>query len=63
MCEHMFANFDACRIYSTVFENNAASISVLKNAGFVFEGRLRHAVTKHSRTMDALVYARLKDNV
>ncbi len=61
MCEHIFASFDVCRIHSTVFEGNPASVRVLENAGFTFEGRLRNAITKDGRTMDALVYARLKD--
>ena len=62
MCEHIFATFDVCRIQSTVFEGNPASVRVLEKAGFAFEGRLRNAVTKHGRRMDAFVYARLKDD-
>lgn len=62
MCEHIFASFDVCRIQSTVFDGNPASVRVLEKAGFAFEGRLRSAVTKGGRRMDALVYARLKDD-
>jgi [ribosomal protein S5]-alanine N-acetyltransferase len=57
MTEEIFARFDVCRIFSNVFETNAASIRVLEKAGFVYEGRQRKAVTKDGQTMDALMYA------
>ena len=53
----MFANFDVCRIYSTVFEENPASVRVLEKAGFTCEGRLRKAATKDGQTFDLLLYA------
>ena len=59
--EYAFANFDVCRIYATVFESNLASMRVLEKAGYVCEGRLRKAVTKDGRTMDALMYALVKE--
>jgi RimJ/RimL family protein N-acetyltransferase len=55
--ETIFADFDVCRIFSNVFETNAASIRVLEKAGYVCEGRQRKAVTKDGQTMDALMYA------
>ena len=62
MTDHIFANFDVCRIYATVFESNPASSRVLDNAGFVLEGRLRKAVTKSGETIDALMYAVLRED-
>jgi [ribosomal protein S5]-alanine N-acetyltransferase len=61
LSEHIFANFDICRIYSTVFELNPASIRVLEKAGYAYEGRQRKAVTKNGETLDALMYALIKD--
>jgi RimJ/RimL family protein N-acetyltransferase len=58
---HMFANFDVCRIYSTVFEENPGSVRVLEKAGFTCEGRLRQAATKGGRTFDLLLYALVKE--
>ena len=62
MTDHIFANFDVCRIYATVFESNPASSRVLDKAGFVLEGRLRKAVTKSGETIDALMYAVLRED-
>ena len=59
--EHIFANFDVCRIYATVSESNPASRRVLEQAGYTYEGRLRRAVTKNGETLDALMYAVITD--
>jgi RimJ/RimL family protein N-acetyltransferase len=59
---HIFATFDICRIYATVFESNPASWRVLEKAGFVYEGRLRKAVTKSGKTIDARMYAVVKED-
>ncbi len=61
MTEEIFARFDVCRIFSNVFETNVASIRVLEKAGFVYEGRQRKAVTKDGQTMDALMYALVRE--
>ena len=61
MSDYIFANFDVCRIFSTIFESNPASRRVLENAGYSLEGRMRKAVTKGGRTMDALIYALIKE--
>jgi [ribosomal protein S5]-alanine N-acetyltransferase len=58
---YAFETFDLCRLFATVFDSNAASARVLEKAGFVREGRLRQAVTKNGRTIDALLYARVAD--
>ena len=60
--ERVFATLDVCRIYATVFESNPASWRVLEKAGFVFEGRLRKAVTKSGDTIDALMYALVNED-
>lgn len=60
MSEHIFTNFDVCRIYATAFESNPASIRVLEKAGFACEGRMRKAVTKNGHTLDAVLYARVQ---
>jgi RimJ/RimL family protein N-acetyltransferase len=57
MSDHIFSKYDVCRIFCTVFESNEASIRVLEKAGYVFEGRLRKAVTKNGETLDALMFA------
>ena len=58
---HIFTNFDVCRIQTIVFESNPASIRVLEKAGYAYEGRQRKAVTKNGITMDALMYALVKE--
>jgi RimJ/RimL family protein N-acetyltransferase len=59
--DYIFANFDVCRIQTIVFESNPNSIRVLEKAGYSYEGRQRKAVTKNGVTMDALMYALVKD--
>lgn len=59
--DHIFATFDVCRIYATVFASNPASVRVLEKAGYAYEGRQRKAVTKNRETLDALMYALIKD--
>ena len=56
-----FATFDLCRIYASVFEWNPASMRVLERAGFTCEGRLRKSVTKDGQTIDAFLYALVRD--
>ena len=59
--DHIFANFDVCRIQTIVFESNPTSIRVLEKAGYSYEGRQRKAITKGGVTMDALTYALVND--
>ncbi len=61
LTRYMFSNFDVCRIYSTVFEENPASVRVLEKAGFACEGRLRKAATKGGQTFDLLLYSLVKE--
>jgi len=55
-----FATTDLVRIQAGVFEWNPASARVLEKAGYLLEGRLRKAYVKDGRTLDRLLYARLR---
>lgn len=57
LSSYVLANFDVCRLYAGVFETNPASARVLEKAGYELEARLRRSITKHGKTMDALMYA------
>jgi [ribosomal protein S5]-alanine N-acetyltransferase len=59
--EHAFSTYDLCRIFAHVFDWNPASARVLEKAGYEFEGRLRKSVTKDGRTIDALIYAIIRE--
>ncbi len=60
--DYAFANFDLVRLYANVFESNPASARVLEKAGFTLESRERKSITKDGETMDALVYALIREN-
>jgi RimJ/RimL family protein N-acetyltransferase len=55
-----FAEFPLRRIYAEPFANNPASARVLKNAGFIFEARLKNNVFKDGKLLDSLLYAKAK---
>lgn len=59
--DYAFANYDLCRIFAHVFEWNRASARVLERAGYELEGRLRKSVTKEGQTIDAFMYAMVRD--
>ncbi|MDP6071748.1 MAG: GNAT family protein [SAR202 cluster bacterium] len=59
--DYAFAHFDLVRLYASVFEWNPASARVLEKAGFTLEGRECKSVTKDGQTIDALVYALVRD--
>nr|WKN34189.1 GNAT family protein [Tunicatimonas sp. TK19036] len=59
--DYVFAHYDICRLYAGIFEYNTASGRVLEKAGYTLEARLRKNVTKNGRTVDELVYAKIKD--
>jgi ribosomal-protein-alanine N-acetyltransferase len=59
--EYAFANFDLCRIYACVFEWNPASMRVFEKAGYNLEARLKKAVTKEGKTLDAFLYAIVRE--
>lgn len=56
-----FESSDLLRLFAGVFETNPASARVLEKAGYTLEGRLRRHVTKDGRTLDQLLYARVRD--
>lgn len=48
------------RLQATVLDFNAASARVLEKNGFVEEGLLRRAVTKHGRVHDLRMFGRIR---
>jgi len=58
--EWAFERFDLLRIHASVYHTNPASVRVLENAGFQFEGRMRSSVVKYDRVADQLLYARIR---
>lgn len=58
--DYAFATLGMQRVFAIVFESNPGSARVLERAGFVLEGRLRRAILKAGRVMDALLYARVQ---
>ena len=56
-----FAEFDLCRLFAAVFEWNPASMRVLEKAGYQCEGRLRKSVTKDGKTVDSMIYAKIRE--
>ena len=61
--QYAFANYDLTRLYATVFESNSASARVLEKNGFKLEARLIKSITKNGHTMDALLYALIRDDL
>ena len=59
ICEYVFRDFDIVRIYASVYEWNPASMKVLENAGFKFEGISRKSVFKDGQLLDEYRYALL----
>ena len=57
-----FKRFELVRIYAQSFATNDASVRVLQKAGFTCEGRLRAHVLKDGKVLDALLYAKLRDD-
>ena len=60
LTEWAFATTPLERVFACVFATNPASVRVLANAGYQFEGRLRRAVIKDGRMLDQLIYAALR---
>ncbi|MAF43576.1 MAG: GNAT family N-acetyltransferase [Parcubacteria group bacterium] len=48
------------RIYATVFSSNKASMHVLENNGYKFEGIMKKHYKKNNRFMDVHLYAKVK---
>ncbi|HET7738491.1 MAG TPA: GNAT family protein [Tepidiformaceae bacterium] len=58
---YVFGTFDIVRIEAVVWEWNPASMRVLEKAGFTREATLRRAITKDGRTVDAELFAVIRD--
>ena len=52
-----FKNLDIIRIFARPFGTNIASQKVLKNAGFVLEGKFKDTIYKNGEYLDELIYA------
>jgi len=57
MVDYGFKNLDINRIYARPFGTNIASQKVLKNAGFVLEGKFKNTIYKNGKYLDELIYA------
>lgn len=57
MVDYGFKNLDINRIYARPFGSNIASQKVLKNAGFVLEGKFKGTIYKNGEYLDELIYA------
>jgi len=60
MTDYAFTHFDVNRIFAGILEYNLASTKVLEKNGYVFEARLKQALTKDGKTYDQLIYAKLR---
>lgn len=60
MTAYAFESHDLARLQAFVYEWNPASARVLEKAGYRLEGRLEKSVTKDGRTIDSLLYARVR---
>ena len=56
-----FDNLELFRIYANVMHPNIASMKLLENAGFKFEGRMRKSVLKDGEWLDELRYSILEE--
>ena len=61
--QYAFTTFDLIRLYAAVFEPNRASARVLEKNGFKLEARLTKSITKNGQTMDAFLYALIRDDL
>ena len=57
MINYGFKNLDITRIFARPFGTNIASQNVLKNAGFVLEGKFKDTIYKNGEYLDELIYA------
>ncbi len=57
LCEKVFAETDILRIFAEPFAYNIGSRTVLKKAGFCFEGILKNNAVKNGQVIDMALYA------
>lgn len=62
MVAYGFKNLDINRIFARPFGTNLASQKVLRNAGFVLEGKFKDTIYKNGQYLDELIYAVRKQN-
>ena len=60
ICSYIFDKSNIVRIYAEPFSYNKASCRVLEKAGFLYVGTLRSNAIKNGKTIDMLMYSRLK---
>lgn len=60
ICSYIFDKSNIVRIYADPFSYNKASCRVLEKTGFLYEGTLRSNAIKNGKTIDMLMYSRLK---
>lgn len=60
ICSYIFDKSNIVRIYAEPFSYNKASCRVLEKTGFLYEGTLRSNAIKNGKTIDMLMYSRLK---
>ena len=60
ICSYIFDKSNIVRIYAEPLSYNKASCRVLEKAGFLYEGTLRSNAIKNGKTIDMLMYSRLK---
>ena len=61
ICSYIFDKSNIVRLYAEPFSYNKASCRVLEKAGFLYEGTLRSNAIKNGKTIDMLMYSRLKN--
>jgi RimJ/RimL family protein N-acetyltransferase len=59
-CLYCFARFDAYRLYAGVFDNNPASMHVLRKNGFEREGIMRSGIYKNHRFLDEHIFGKCR---
>ncbi len=61
LTDYVFQHYEVRRIYAGLFEYNQASARVLEKAGYHLEARLAKNVTKNGKTVDELIYTKLRE--
>jgi len=59
ICEYGFLKFNLVRVQATVFHFNERSETVLKKAGFAFEGVLKNYYLKNGKIFDGFMYSKI----
>lgn len=61
--DYGFKNLDINRIFARPFGTNIGSQNVLKNVGFVLEGKFKNTIYKNGKYLDELIYAIRKESL